>query len=131
MVATSLTYLQNQCPRMNYPEHRKQGLAITSCHIESTVKQLNYRVKGSEMFWTDAGAFRPAATLGGPAVRLPSTGYLLEPPCRPHDRLSHLRPFHNVIHKARRAPTMGGCRTGFAGESWVTYSVPGNIEQGG
>ena len=56
MVATSLTYLQNQRTRMNYPEYRRQGLAITSCHIESTVKQLNYRVKGSEMFWTDEGA---------------------------------------------------------------------------
>lgn len=56
VVAKSLTYLQNQCTRMDYPEYRRKGLAITSCHIESTVKQLNYRVKGSEMFWTDEGA---------------------------------------------------------------------------
>ena len=56
VVAKSLTYLQNQQQRMNYPEYRRQGLAITSCHIESTIKQLNYRVKGSEMFWTDDGA---------------------------------------------------------------------------
>ncbi len=56
VVAKSLTYLKNQCTRMNYPEYRRQGLAITSCHIESTVKQLNYRVKGSEMFWSDDGA---------------------------------------------------------------------------
>jgi hypothetical protein len=56
VVAKSLTYLQNQHTRMNYPEYRKQGLAITSCHIESTIKQLNFRVKGSEMFWTDDGA---------------------------------------------------------------------------
>jgi hypothetical protein len=55
VVAKSLTYLQNQHTRMNYPEYRKQGLAITSCHIESTIKQLNFRVKGSEMFWTDDG----------------------------------------------------------------------------
>jgi hypothetical protein len=41
---------------MNYPDYRKQGLAITSCHIESTIKQLNYRVKGSEMFWSEDGA---------------------------------------------------------------------------
>lgn len=52
----SLTYLRNQQGRMNYPEYRRLGLAITSCHIESTIKQLNYRVKGSEMFWTDDGA---------------------------------------------------------------------------
>jgi hypothetical protein len=25
-------------------------------HVESTVKQLNYRVKGTEKFWTEAGA---------------------------------------------------------------------------
>jgi hypothetical protein len=56
VVAKSLTYLQNQQERMNYPAYRRQGLPITSCHIESTIKQLNYRVKGSEMFWTDDGA---------------------------------------------------------------------------
>lgn len=56
VVAKSLTYLKNQQTRMNYPEYRRQGLPITSCHIESTIKQMNYRVKGSEMFWTDAGA---------------------------------------------------------------------------
>lgn len=56
VVAKSLTYLRNQQERMNYPEYRRQGLAITSCHIESTIKQINYRVKGSEMFWTDDGA---------------------------------------------------------------------------
>ena len=56
VVAKSLTYLQNQSSRMNYPEYRRRGLAITSCHVESTVKQLNFRVKGSEMFWTDDGA---------------------------------------------------------------------------
>lgn len=56
VIAKSLTYLRNQCTRMNYPAYRQQGLAITSCHIESTVKQLNFRVKGSEMFWTDEGA---------------------------------------------------------------------------
>lgn len=55
VVAKSLTYLKNQSGRMNYPEYRRLGMAITSCHIESTVKQLNYRVKGSEMFWTDDG----------------------------------------------------------------------------
>lgn len=56
VVHKSLTYLQNQAARMNYPEYRRLGLAITSCHIESTIKQLNYRIKGSEMFWTDDGA---------------------------------------------------------------------------
>ncbi len=56
VVAASLTYLKNQQSRMDYPEYRRKGLPITSCHVESTVKQLNHRVKGSEMFWTDEGA---------------------------------------------------------------------------
>lgn len=40
---------------MNYPAYRNQGLPITSAHMESTVKQINRRVKGSEKFWTKAG----------------------------------------------------------------------------
>lgn len=56
IVTTALTYLQNQQSRMNYPEYRRLGLPITSSHMESTVKQLNQRVKGSEKFWSDAGS---------------------------------------------------------------------------
>ena len=54
-MAATLTYLANQQSRMNYPDYRRQGLPITSSHIESTVKQINQRVKGSEKFWTAAG----------------------------------------------------------------------------
>jgi hypothetical protein len=56
IVHDALTYLQNQSAKMNYPEYRKQGLPITSSHIESTVKLLNHRVKGTEKFWSEAGA---------------------------------------------------------------------------
>lgn len=52
-VARSLTYLTNQQGRMNYPEYRRQGLPITSNHIESTIKQINRRIKGTEKFWDD------------------------------------------------------------------------------
>ena len=55
IVAETLTYLRNQQSRMNYPEYRQLGLPITSSPIESTVKQINYRVKGSEKFWTREG----------------------------------------------------------------------------
>jgi len=41
---------------MDYPQYRKQGLPMTSSHIESTVKLLNHRVKGSEKFWSECGA---------------------------------------------------------------------------
>ena len=36
---------------MHYPAYRQQGLPITSSHIESTVKLINRRIKGSEKFW--------------------------------------------------------------------------------
>lgn len=52
IVDTSLGYLRNQRLRMNYPEYRKQGLPITSTYVESTVKQINRRMKGTEKFWS-------------------------------------------------------------------------------
>jgi hypothetical protein len=55
-VADTLCYLENQQPRMRYEEYRCQGLPITSSHIESTIKQINRRVKGSEKFWSGSGA---------------------------------------------------------------------------
>lgn len=55
IVAEALGYLKNQRSRMKYAEYRKLGLPITSSHVESTVKQVNRRVKGTEKFW-DRGA---------------------------------------------------------------------------
>ena len=51
IVSGALTYLQNQQLRMNYPLSRKLGLPITSSHMESAIKELNYRMKGTEKFW--------------------------------------------------------------------------------
>lgn len=56
VVARALTYLQNNQERMRYAEYRRQGLPITSSYVESAVKQINYRVKGTEKFWNEAGA---------------------------------------------------------------------------
>jgi hypothetical protein len=56
VVATALTYLRNNADRMRYAEYRMAGLPITSSHVESTVKMINYRVKGSEKFWSQRGA---------------------------------------------------------------------------
>lgn len=56
IVSEALTYLQNQSEKMDYAEYRRQGLPITSSHIESTVKLLNQRVKGTEKFWSEPGA---------------------------------------------------------------------------
>ena len=51
IAAKTLRYLKNQRSRMKYAQYRKLGLPITSSHIESTIKQINRRVKGSEKFW--------------------------------------------------------------------------------
>ncbi len=50
-VGRCLTYLRNNADHMNYPEYRKQGLPLTSSHIESTIKLINRRIKGTEKFW--------------------------------------------------------------------------------
>jgi hypothetical protein len=56
VVQEALTYLQNQQDKMRYDEYRKQGLPLMSSHVESTIKQINYRMKGTEKFWSEAGA---------------------------------------------------------------------------
>jgi hypothetical protein len=53
VLAETLTYLRNNVSRMDYPAYRQAGLPITSCLIESQVKEMNKRVKGSEKFWND------------------------------------------------------------------------------
>ena len=35
--------------------NRLLGLPITSSHLESAIKELNYRIKGTEKFWREAG----------------------------------------------------------------------------
>jgi len=56
VVQETLTYLSNQQDRMVYDAYRKEGLPLMSSYVESVVKQINYRVKGTEKFWTEAGA---------------------------------------------------------------------------
>lgn len=46
-------YLENNRTRMRYHEYRRQGLPTTSAWMESTVKEMNYRIKGTEMFWNN------------------------------------------------------------------------------
>jgi len=49
----TLGYLQNNASRMDYPRYRQQGLPVTTAHVESLIKEVNYRVKGTEKFWND------------------------------------------------------------------------------
>ena len=55
-LAEARCYFENQQGRMKYAEYRRAGLPITTSHVESTIKQMNYRVKGSEKFWSESGA---------------------------------------------------------------------------
>ena len=56
VVADGLRYLRNHQDQMHYDEYRRLGLPMTSSHVESTVKQFNRRVKGTEKFWSEPGA---------------------------------------------------------------------------
>jgi hypothetical protein len=53
ILATTINYLENNRNRMKYPEYRQAGLPVTTAWMESLVKEMNYRVKGTEMFWND------------------------------------------------------------------------------
>ena len=46
-----VTYLRNNEPRMKYSDYRRQGLPVSSSMVESLIKEVNYRVKGTEKFW--------------------------------------------------------------------------------
>ena len=56
VLARTRGYLRNNAERMKYPEYRKAGLPVTSSWVESLIKEINYRVKGTEKFWNEAGA---------------------------------------------------------------------------
>jgi len=48
-------YYTNQQSRMDYPRYRRLGFPLTSSLMESAVKQIGRRVKGSEKFWSASG----------------------------------------------------------------------------
>ncbi|WP_210420186.1 hypothetical protein [Aquisphaera giovannonii] len=50
VVATTIGYLENNRGRMKYPEYRCPGMPVTTAWMESLVKKMNYRVKGTELF---------------------------------------------------------------------------------
>ena len=52
-LADAVRYLTNNRTRMDYPRYRRLGLPVTSAPMESLIKQINLRVKGTEMFWDD------------------------------------------------------------------------------
>jgi hypothetical protein len=56
VIKEGLTFLENHKGQMKYNEYRRDGLPITTSHVESEIKRINYRVKGSEKFWSEGGA---------------------------------------------------------------------------
>lgn len=47
----TMTYLRNNQERMRYPAYRREGLPVSTSMVESLIKEINYRVKGTEKFW--------------------------------------------------------------------------------
>jgi hypothetical protein len=93
IVAGTFTYLAHNASRMNYDQFRRRGLPITSCLVESLIKEFNRRVKGTEKFWN-----RPA---GAEAILQVRAALLSD-----GDRLSrfiHTRP--GQLHYRRTIPT--------------------------
>jgi hypothetical protein len=56
LVFEALRYLRNNADRMRYDEYRREGLPIMTSAVESVIKLINQRVKGSEKFWSEPGA---------------------------------------------------------------------------
>jgi hypothetical protein len=56
ILADTLGYVENNRTRMDYPRYRRLGLPISSAPVESTIKQINRRMKGTEKFWLHGGA---------------------------------------------------------------------------
>jgi hypothetical protein len=56
LVFESWRYLRNNADRMRYDDYRRQGLPIMTSAVESVIKMMNKRVKGSEKFWSEPGA---------------------------------------------------------------------------
>ena len=56
LVFESVRYLKNNADRMRYDQYRRQGLPMMTSAVESVIKMMNKRVKGSEKFWSEPGA---------------------------------------------------------------------------
>jgi hypothetical protein len=55
IVRLTLNYVKENQTRMDYAKYRRDGLPISSALVESLIKQINYRMKGTEKFWNGGG----------------------------------------------------------------------------
>jgi hypothetical protein len=56
LVFDARRYLSNNAKRMRYDAYRREGLPIMTSAVESVIKLINRRVKGSEKYWSESGA---------------------------------------------------------------------------
>jgi hypothetical protein len=56
VASEALGYVENNRGRMDYPRYRQLGLPVSSAPVESLMKQINRRMKGTEKFWLEGGA---------------------------------------------------------------------------
>lgn len=91
---TTYRYLSNNASRMDYVSYRRRGLPVTSAVMESLVKQIHQRVKGTEMYWNDSQR-------GGEGIVQLRSSYLCD-----DDRLRHYlhrRPGHPYVRRPTKA----------------------------
>jgi hypothetical protein len=93
VVAEAITYFENNLCRMDYPRYRREGLPMTSAHMESLVKEVNYRVKGTEKFWNDGPA-------GEAILHVRAAALCDDDRLRKHVRSRPGNPFHPNVKKA-------------------------------
>ncbi|KKL75632.1 hypothetical protein LCGC14_2052940 [marine sediment metagenome] len=55
VIRRSRVYYDNHACRMDYPSYRRAGFPLTSSLMESMVKQVSRRVKGTEKYWSSSG----------------------------------------------------------------------------
>jgi len=55
IIRRSRVYYENHAGRMDYPRYRREGFPLTSSLMESMVKQVSRRVKGTEKYWSSRG----------------------------------------------------------------------------
>jgi hypothetical protein len=55
VIRRSRVYYENHACRMDYPSYRCLGFPLTSSLMESMVKQVSRRVKGTEKYWSSPG----------------------------------------------------------------------------
>jgi hypothetical protein len=68
-----LEYVTTNRARMDYARYRCEGLPIFTAPVESLIKEVNLRVKGTEKFWIREGL---EAVLQGRAAHLSQDGRL-------------------------------------------------------